>query len=80
MSEERELLLDIFDAETPLPSSTADTFTVVKSREVVVSATAARSPLGKVEAKSYARGSWPCCDRDRLVRSTEREPPAQKVY
>jgi hypothetical protein len=39
MDEERELLLVGFDAETRLPSSRVATFTVVKSGEVVVSAT-----------------------------------------
>jgi hypothetical protein len=48
MDEERELLLDGFDAETRLPSSTVATFTVVKSDEVVVSATGgAGLPSGK---------------------------------
>jgi hypothetical protein len=47
MDEERELLLDGFDAETRLPSSTVATFTLVKSGEVVVSATGgAVSPRG----------------------------------
>jgi hypothetical protein len=43
MDEERELLLDEFDAETRLPSSTVATFTVV-SGEVVISATGGAVP------------------------------------
>jgi hypothetical protein len=70
MDEDRELLLDGLDARAEAA------FTVAKSGAVVVTGL----PSGKVEAKSYARGSWRCCDRDRLIRSTEREPPAAEVY